>query len=572
MTTEAMTLDNFENYFSAIVLQRALGYFEAGKVSSFEEEAKGQWLAEVDGNEIYTVKVIFDNDKIVTLTCDCPDDLNRHCKHVGALLFALREEKANASRKPKAAKKIKLETELPKLSKEELIEILLNFAGRDRQFKSELVLRFADNTDIIEESRKLIKKSINAASHRYGLESSDVGKALKGAKKVLALTDEQITKGNTLPAVQLCFVVLEETIELWEDVGYHNNHFEYTIKDALEKLTKAVEAIPSNHQESFKVFKLIFDHALSKLYDEAEYSALRMQILAATVPLCANAAIKEKLMTFLITKTTLKEYDNRHYWRAAQEIMVEVMTRFGSREEATLFIEANLDNEKLRRIAASKALESKNYSRVIELSLAAEADEELQPEVKILYKGLRYRAYEGLDDKAAQIILAKELLLAGYFEYFTKYKTLIKVKEWPLLRKELLSAIKKLKDDSDYTWFKYSGTEPLYTKVLIAEEMWRELLAYCDKNKGFIPHYAHLLLPYYSDETESIFTIYILESAQKASDRKRYKAVVELVKSYQKTFNKNAVELLEKLRKDHARQPAFIDELSKTKAGKAAKK
>lgn len=54
-----MKLSNFEQYFDDRILQRGLDYFNYGNVTSLETTDGSHYIAEVDGTDIYTVEVFF---------------------------------------------------------------------------------------------------------------------------------------------------------------------------------------------------------------------------------------------------------------------------------------------------------------------------------------------------------------------------------------------------------------------------------------------------------------------------------------------------------------------------------
>ena len=54
---------------------------------------------------------------------------------------------------------------LNNLDKQTLLSIILDFAGRDRQIKEELLFRYSEKTDTLESARK--------ASFRFGINASD---------------------------------------------------------------------------------------------------------------------------------------------------------------------------------------------------------------------------------------------------------------------------------------------------------------------------------------------------------------------------------------------------------------
>jgi hypothetical protein len=89
-----MTLDNFERSLPANRLKNGLDYYRKGKVTSLEKDEDGDWHATVEGREEYDVEIIMDLHKIYEASCDCASyDEDDHCKHVAAVLYAIKAEK-----------------------------------------------------------------------------------------------------------------------------------------------------------------------------------------------------------------------------------------------------------------------------------------------------------------------------------------------------------------------------------------------------------------------------------------------------------------------------------------------
>ncbi len=88
-----MNLSNFEEFFLDEVLERARRLYEEGRVKRLEFLEIDEWSAEVIGDsDIYELYFDMDEEQDINdFTCDCPYDWGGPCKHMGAVLFALRE-------------------------------------------------------------------------------------------------------------------------------------------------------------------------------------------------------------------------------------------------------------------------------------------------------------------------------------------------------------------------------------------------------------------------------------------------------------------------------------------------
>ena len=88
-----ITLENFEHHVSFKIWQRGMDYYEDGAVVALEETSPGEWTATVEGAECYTVEISLDGDEVEAWECDCPYDMGDICKHVVAVVIAIRKER-----------------------------------------------------------------------------------------------------------------------------------------------------------------------------------------------------------------------------------------------------------------------------------------------------------------------------------------------------------------------------------------------------------------------------------------------------------------------------------------------
>lgn len=86
-----MEYNTFTEEIHALILERGREYFRQDAVRHLTETPEG-WSAEVVGQETYNV-VIAGVDEPAEWYCDCPHDRGPVCKHVAAVLFAIRARK-----------------------------------------------------------------------------------------------------------------------------------------------------------------------------------------------------------------------------------------------------------------------------------------------------------------------------------------------------------------------------------------------------------------------------------------------------------------------------------------------
>jgi endonuclease III-like uncharacterized protein len=147
-----------------------------------------------------------------------------------------------------------------------------------------------------------------------------------------------------------------------------------------------------------------------------------------------------------------------------------------------------------------------------------------------------------------------DVIKDGEFEYFKKYKALFSASEWPEAWRGLFEKAKKEKWDRN----------DIYVKMLIAESSVEELLIYCKERPRRVTDLYSYLVPRYKDDVGFLFLSLIESGAKRVSTRGGYQEVCGLIKLYKKACGKaKAEEIVLKLKTEHSRQPAFLDELSR---------
>lgn len=144
-----MKLTEIENTIDPIVLERGEAYWENGHIVALREAKPRVYRAEVEGAVFYNVEIkLSSRGEVVHSFCDCPYDKGPICKHVVAVLLAIRhaspKKKAESDSEGKSATKKNMADHLSKLSKDELVELLVHFSNEITEVEQALSLKFMD--------------------------------------------------------------------------------------------------------------------------------------------------------------------------------------------------------------------------------------------------------------------------------------------------------------------------------------------------------------------------------------------------------------------------------------------
>lgn len=213
----------------------------------------------------------------------------------------------------------------------------------------------------------------------------------------------------------------------------------------------------------------------------------------------------------------------------------------------------NLHYSEFRKKAIAIYLDQAKYEKAIELCLDGEMADKQYPGLVKEWKKFRFAAYEELEDIEQQRSLAKELLFQNDFNYYFKLKESYSANEWEGVLKQIVE---------EFEMQKYPPS--VYLSILLEENLTPQLLTYCQRHISSIIEYYPYLINDYLEEVVNLFRNYIHESAEEATDRKKYRKVCALIKTYKKACGTiESHKLITELREKHNRRPAFLDELGK---------
>ncbi len=139
-----------EAFAGTTIFKRGVNYFETGKVYELKvDPVADEIVAKVSGNYgNYEVTIGQEGERLIAY-CDCPYD-GYPCKHVVAVSLQYMENKGlyrSAARKQSDLYQ-RIENELPKRSKPELIELLMKAVTHSTELRSIVTLDlFPDNTE-----------------------------------------------------------------------------------------------------------------------------------------------------------------------------------------------------------------------------------------------------------------------------------------------------------------------------------------------------------------------------------------------------------------------------------------
>lgn len=559
----AISLDTFEQYVDDTILERGEDYFENGSVERIDEKEKNHFTARVSGSSEYVVEVTLnESDDIVATSCNCPYDQGDFCKHQVAVFYALSMrdqikavDQPAASNFEKAAvhKKGKRDVQevIKRLSKHELVSILLNIAKENEKISDYLLFRYAPKEERVGSARELVRRSINRAKRRGFIEWNRVEDALEGACTVLRMADEELKNGRSEIALLLCLNVIGPVVDMLKYSDDSGGWPELVIGDSLKKMRLASTSGQLNDRQKKVLFHEVLKEARKKRYDD--WIEWRLDLLKVCPPLCDQLNLRRQfhaeLMRLADSQPKLASYGKEKL----SAIQLELFERYGSKEEAERFLQKHLYYTSFREHAIQLAFEKKDLARVERLCLEgekADAGDWRNPE---RWKTYRLQAYEKAGNLKGQKQLMFEFLYKGEFSYYGKLKHMYGREEWETVLKKILDTFET------ETLLPYA-----YVEILKTEKLYDKMLHYCEKRPQAIEELGSCLIEEYPEKVSQLFAEWISKEADQACNRKEYRKVCSKIKTYRSVCGRACVlPLIEKLRQSNKRRPAFIDELDR---------
>lgn len=206
-------------------------------------------------------------------------------------------------------------------------------------------------------------------------------------------------------------------------------------------------------------------------------------------------------------------------------------------------------------MAIRKSLKKGEYTQAILLAQDGEAADRQWPGLVHKWRNLRLEAYTLAGDVEGQRQLARELLLAGDFEYYARLKATYDEHSWKPVYQEIKEGLRRARLHS-----------PIFARVLIEEDDFGDLLEVVRANPEKVLDYHRYLLPEYSSEVYEIWTLFIRHAAKNAGSRGHYSKVCGYIKKLIKAGGETeARKLIAELTEAYKRRPTFIDELSRVR-------
>ncbi len=568
-----ISLSKFEAVIDPVIVKRGEEYFYNSAVRRLKKLKDDEWIASVEGTETYRVRILFKDKNIYDHSCSCPYDMGPVCKHIVAVLFAVREklgdglkvQKKQKSNSKNAARFTEetFEQMVSRIPREDINAIITDYAGQEPSFADYVSARCvvkASSSDK-EEYRQIIQNTVDAVRGRHGyIGYWQASRAVNGAEMVLDKAQKFLAKRQPARALAICQCVLEEMVPLLQEADDSNGSIGDVIGWAFQYLSEcAQQAKDADFRKAFLAYLL--KECGHKRYEG--WSDWRWELLAIAgevvqIPQeCKNLFDRIDEIESKHSYVGWGQYD----YERATVIKMEVIERLGTREDAETFLNQHLDCTSLREHAVERALKRRDYilaKKLVFDGLAQDKARGLPGLVSKWEQHLLDIAEAQKDISEAKKYSLQLFLGSNDFAFYDRHKRCFTVKEWPLEVQKIIDTIRHSKD----------GRNCVYAlpQIYIREERWQDLMGYVQKSSssGVLENFTKHLASRFPDELSAVYEKVIVEDLAPQMGRGNYQYLCKFLRRLHKLGDKDRVRrLVAELSEKYSNRPAMLEELSR---------
>ena len=494
------------------------------------------------------------------------------CKHVVAVLFALREGSGGSlkiQKKQKLSSKnaVKFTEEtfeqtISRIPREDLNAIITDYAGREPGFVDYVSARRtikAPSSDK-EEYRQIIQNAVDSVRGRHGyIGYWQASRAVNGAEMVLDKAREFLAEQQPARALTICQCVLEKMVPLLQEADDSNGSIGDVIGWAFQGLSEcAQQAKDTGFRKD--LFSYLLRECGHKRYEG--WSDWRWEFLVIAGEIVQSPQERKKLFS------RIDEIESNHGYKGdwlrydherATVIKMAVIERLGTKDEADVFLNQHLDCTPLREHAIECQLKRREYVLAKKLALDGIAQDKACGLPGLIGKWTRHLldiAEVQKDHPEVKKYALQLFLDSNDFTFYDRYKRCFTAKEWPKETQKIIDIIRRSKDGRNCML--------ALPQIYIREKRWPDLMGFVQESNssGALKDFAKYLVPHFPDKLADVYERVIVEKLAPPMGRGNYQYLCKFLKRFQKMGHKDrVVRLVAELSAKYSNRPAMLEEL-----------
>lgn len=562
----SLTFANFRQIIPAQILMRGREYVQQGNVLdlSFDEE-EIVWEAQVEGTEVYDVRIEQAASGSLTTSCSCPYEYGEHCKHVAAVLYAIEKafpEQLAAPPRRKAGKRQtrhdKLRQQLEKASREQLVKIVLELAEQNREVLNQLLIRLDSGATKPMDYRRVVKDALRAGKGDYGyLDYTGSNRAGRKIGELLTQAGRWLEAGEIAKAVGVYQAVIDETVPAISHADDSSGALGGCISIAVEGLGESMELQDEAGREA--LFAYCLERARRKDFEGWDWGWDLLNIAEALVENPARRALFVSALEDIeaeINKKRDSMFFNRFSLEKAALFKLSLIERFDGKAAGLEFLRAHAHLDKLRMLLIARCMDegaSDEAMRLIEEGIKASEQSRLRG-LTHQYQALRVKLLRSGGDKTSLIQAARALWLnAGAEDQFALLKEVVPAADWPAFVEGLVKDLR--------------GNPTLLAWLYAQQGRWADLMALVQagpQGLWLLENYREALEEHYPETIGGLYEKAVEVIMQSATGRDDYqRCVVYLRRMKALDLVEQAEAIVQRLKERYPRRRAMFDELSR---------
>ncbi|MBD2846571.1 hypothetical protein IDH44_15330 [Paenibacillus sp. IB182496] len=451
-------------------------------------------------------------------------------------------------------RKLDLPNILNGLSREELVQLLLQATELDESFKNTLLMKYTqvDPAGHVQACKRRMKAIVRKYTGREGF--IPYRETYSFSMELLEMLDEMKDAKDHGLALEVTILVLQEGVEAFQYADDSDGNVGMVVEGALARIRDLASGSVNDPVASSRIFERLLAFSERDIFDGWE--DYRIELLEICTGLVRAEELRDRLKTAI--KRHIAAHANDPYGKYTAEallkLLFQLIREYGSSADAERFVKEHLHYSFFRQHAIEACIDSGDARGAIELALDGERQDQQLPGLVTQWKKARYEAYRKLALKKEQRQLAWELLLGGDYAYYQELVSITEGGKEELYR-EVVAGLKQ-RDN----W----QARAVYLQLIADKNDLEEMMAYVRATPSAVETYAARLSERYPEEMARMYGDAIHRTAESASDRKGYRGVCKMISRYQKIFGQaSQAEIVLQLQAAYSRKPAFLDELSK---------
>lgn len=559
--------------FRQHILERGAEYHQDGYVSVFRITEEGI-EAEVEGTEKYHVNIVLDGERVTLMSCDCPHaESGNNCKHMAAVLFRFEEylyeedvtnEEIVVNQKlslqeiydEKRKKAVELVNKIPE---EKVREMLVKYVLNDNSLKNRLELEYSTQMDAKQmlALKNEITNIVYSNSHRGFVDWYHASDFTSGLSYFLESKVKVLIEKN----------YLEQAFELTNIVFYWIGNIDmddsdggsaYVANDCYECWSLILQKCDKRQKEKMKKWFESHQHGyVIDFMEEYLQEFLFSEFLSEEL-------IKDKIeeLDEIISKCSGNNdcasiYSVHYGYENVIFKRIEYMKMLGCTEREIMeFRKQNRHFFVIREMEIKEALEKQDYEVAKQLLLESKALDAGYPKQVKKYSEQLIALYDKngeTDNYREELLYQLENYNQTDLKYFLALKEIVvQDEEWENMVNRIISSNKNL-------YF--------VCQILNEEKRYEELMKKIEKNGSIclLDEYGKNLKKVLPGSVIEMYKKFVLEEAQRVSDRNGYRHLMEYLKKISKISNGKevALQIAEQWKVEYRRRSAMMDELRK---------